>query len=307
MDINIPQATTCTQATKSAQDRCATQVERGVFEVGFQSWTKKNLLVKSNYDGIIYYTTRWDALCPYVEVSEEMLAHAKKPFIVYGLPPDSDFGNPIRDLYGMAETQSDLFWHDERRGRKFKELEKLFRNFSVIEKVVPGSMISVEDMISMGGYHFKKCEIVRPEIEGFLDYVRKLDVLIIQAYDHNGALIFTDVSILMPHYNQIYGSFCQWNPDFKSRSPGIYACLAACKWAMRNGFLYYNMGPVSDYEYKSLFVTRYEPIYSLVLTDLDHPLSLDKKSPLYTDFKKRDWNKIYRKQEKKKNTFKHII
>jgi hypothetical protein len=81
----------------------------------------------------------------------------------------------------------------------------------------------------------------------------------------------------------------------------MYACLAACRWAAENGFRYYNMGPINDYEYKELFVTDYESIYSMVLTDLDHPLASDKTSPLFTDFRKSDWNKIYRKNQRAKS------
>jgi hypothetical protein len=75
----------------------------------------------------------------------------------------------------------------------------------------------------------------------------------------------------------------------------MYACLLACRWAARNNYRYYNLGPVNDYGYKSLFVTDFEPIYSLALTDPDHPLALDRSSPLHTDFRKKDWNRVYRK------------
>ena len=275
-----------------------------IFKVGFQSWTEDNLLVESNHEGIVYYTTRWDALCPYIDISDEMLKQAKWPFVVYGLPPDGNYGLPIRDFYGMADVQTDLFWHDDRKERKFRELEKLFKNFNLIEKVVPGSSISMEYIKSIGGVHFEKCEIGDSEIEGFLDYITKLDVLILQAYDQKNTLVFSDVSIILPHYNQVYGSFCQWNPAFKSRSPGIYACLAACKWTLKNGFRYYNMGPINEYEYKTLFVNHYEPIYSIVLTDLNHPLCLDETSTLNTDFRKRNWNRIYRHTRNSKKVLK---
>ena len=272
--------------------------ELPTYEVGFQSWNEKNLLVESNHEGIVYYTTRWDALCPYINVSEEMLSQVKKPFIVYALPPDGPFGVPIRDYYGMSDTKSDEFWQDERRQRKFREYDKFFRNYRVEHNVIFGKSLTLASMQVSGGAHFEKCEIEQQEIEGFLDYVKDLDVLLIQAFDQDGTLIFTDMSILLPHYDQVYGSFCQWNSNYKNKSPGMYACLAVCRWAAENGYRYYNMGPINDYEYKELFVTDYEPIYSMVLTDLDHPLASDKTSPLFTDFKKRDWNKIYRKKQK---------
>jgi len=102
------------------------------------------------------------------------------------------------------------------------------------------------------------------------------------------------VSIMLPEYDQLYGSFCQWNRAFKNRSPGMFACLLASRWAAKNGFRYYNLGPVGDYGYKSLFVTDHEPIYALALTDPDHPLALDTSSPLHTDFTPEVWNQIYR-------------
>jgi hypothetical protein len=121
-------------------------------------------------------------------------------------------------------------------------------------------------------------------------------VLVIHVHSPEGELVLTDVSVVLPKYNQLYGSFCQWNRDFKNKSPGIYACLLASRWAQRNNLRYYNLGPVGDYGYKNLFVTDLEPIYSLVLTELDDPLALDLTSPLHTDFRMSDWNRVYREQ-----------
>jgi hypothetical protein len=265
-----------------------------VNRIGYQSWTDENLLIRSEHEGVPYYTTRWDALCPYIDVSEEMLKKVPKPFIVYALPPDGSFGVPINDHYGMVDTLSNELWEDERRARKFKKYDKHFRNFSHEARAIPGSKLALEDMLEMGGEHFADCDIEEGEVLGFLDYVSHLDVLIITVRSPEGELVLTDVSILLPKYDQLYGSFCQWNSAFKNKSPGLYACLLAARWAAQNGYRYYNLGPVGDYDYKSLFVTTHEPIYSLVLTDLDHPLALDSTSPLHTDFNFGDWNRIHR-------------
>jgi len=107
-------------------------------------------------------------------------------------------------------------------------------------------------------------------------------------------LVLSDVSMLLPERSQVYGSFCQWNLAYKNRSPGIYACLLAARWTAKHGYQYYNLGPVGDYGYKSLFVTDLEPIYGLAMTDPDHPLALDLSSPLHTDFKPSEWNQVYR-------------
>lgn len=263
-------------------------------EVGHQSWTRRNLCIRSYHNDILYYTCRWDALCPYIAVNEELLESVKRPFIVYALPPDSAYGVPINDRYGLVNVASPDFEGDPRRARKFRELEKQYRSFSVLEEVFPGRRLTLEAMYEMGGQHFEDCEIAEGEVAGFLDYVRNLEVLIIRVHSASGELVLTDVSILLPEYAQVYGSFCQWNRAFKNRSPGIYACLLASRWAARNGFRFYNLGPVDDYGYKSLFVTDYEPIYALALTDADHPLALDPTSPLHLDFKQDEWNRIYR-------------
>jgi hypothetical protein len=265
-----------------------------VKEVGNQSWTSKNLVVKSDHNNIRYYTTRWDALCPYIEVTEEMLDMAPKPFVVYAIPPDSPFGVPINDKYGLVNVADPQFWADERRTRKFKELDKQYRNFEYSEEVIPGYELSVSDIFEMGGEHFANYCIDDREVEGFIDYIRKLDVLILRVHDSEGELVLTDVSILLPEYNQVYGSFCQWNRDFKNKSPGIYACLLASRWSAKNGYKFYNLGPVDDYGYKSLFVTDFEPIYALAITDMDHPLVLDPTSPINIDFKPHELNQIYR-------------
>ncbi len=270
-----------------------------VREVGYQSWTPKNVCVQSYHNDILYYTCRWDALCPYIFVDEEMLSKVSRPFIVYALPPDSEYGVPINDKYGLVNVASPEFEGDPRRARKFRDIEKQYKNFVHTESLVPGSELTLEDLFELGGKHFADCYIDDREVAGLLDYVRKLDVLILKVHDPAGELVLTDVSILLPAYEQLYGSFCQWNRNFKNKSPGLYACLLASRWAARNGFKFYNLGPVGDYGYKSLFVTDYEPIYALALTDPDHPLALDPTSPLHVDFKREEWNQVYRDPSEK--------
>jgi hypothetical protein len=48
----------------------------------------------------------------------------QKPFIVYALPPEGNYGVPINDKYGLVHAGLPDFWTDERRARKFKELDK---------------------------------------------------------------------------------------------------------------------------------------------------------------------------------------
>jgi len=264
------------------------------FDLEHQSWNAENLCVESYHEEILYYTSRWDALCPYVNVSPEMIAMAQKPFIVYAIPPESPYGVPINDKYGLVHAGSKAFWTEERRSRKFKELDKLCKDLVVTTSVIAGKNVSLEDVYAMGGEHFANYYIHDQEVEGFVDYIRDLDILLIQVHAPNGDLVLTDVSILLPKRSQVYGSFCQWSRDYKNKSPGIYACLLASRWTANNGYQYYNLGPVDDYGYKALFVTDHEPIFALALTDADHPLALDTTSPLHTDFKPEAWNQIRR-------------
>ncbi len=268
--------------------------EPSVMQVGHQSWTADNLCVESYHEETLYYTTRWDALCPYVDVSPEMLHVAKKPFIVYAVPPESPYGVPINDKYGLVHAADPEFWTEPRRQRKFKELEKLCKDLVTTIAVIPGNHFTAEDIFALGGEHFANYYIHDQEVEGFVDYIRDLEVLVIQVHAPNGDLVLTDVSILLPERQQVYGSFCQWNRDYKNKSPGIYACLLASKWTAENGYKFYNLGPVDDYGYKALFVTDFEPIFALAMTSPDHPLALDTTSPLHTDFKPEVWNRIRR-------------
>ena len=262
--------------------------------VGYQTWNQDNLCVESYHEDILYYTSRWDALCPYIDVTPEMLQMAAKPFIVYAVPPESPYGVPINDKYGLVDVAAEAFWTEPRRQRKFKELEKLCKRFTVTESVVPGHTLTIEDVYEMGGVHFETYYIHPQEVAGFVDYIQNLDVLIIRAFSEEGDLVLTDVSLLLPERKQVYGSFCQWNPLYKNRSPGIFACLLASKWAAKNGYLCYNLGPVDDYGYKALFVTHFEPIFAVAMTDENHPLALDTQSPLHTDFSPDVWNLIHR-------------
>ena len=138
---------------------------------------------------LLYYTTRWDALCPYIDVSEEMLAMAPRPFVVYALPPDSSFGVPINDKYGMVDCLSEDFWNEERRVRKFKEYDKQYRNFTITMDRIPGKDLSADDIFEMGGEHFEKCYIADEEAAGFVDYIRTLDVLVIRVVSPDGVLV----------------------------------------------------------------------------------------------------------------------
>jgi hypothetical protein len=262
--------------------------------LGYQSWTEDNLCVESFHEETRYFTSRWDALCPYVDVNPDMLRLARKPFIVYALPPEGPYGVPINDKYGLVDVASPGFWVDARRERKFRELDKMFRGFEVTEMVIPGREITAQYLFEIGEVHFASYDIHDREIEGFVDYVRKLDVVVIKVTAPNGDVVLHDVSVVLPKRNQVYGSFCQWNPDYRNRSPGIYACLLAARWTAKNNYQYYNLGPVGDYGYKALFVTDFEPIYGLALTDVNHALALDETSPLHTDFKRSEWNQIYR-------------
>jgi hypothetical protein len=219
---------------------------------------------------------------------------APKPFVVYAVPPKSQFGAPIKDRYGLVNALSQEFWADERRTRKFRELDKQFRNFMVSEQVVDGKEITAEYLYQIGGNHFENYWIAEQEVEGFVDYVRNLQVLIIQVIADNGDVVLSDVSIILQNENQLYGSFCQWDRKYKNRSPGIYACLLATRWAQKNGLQFYNLGPVDEYGYKGLFVTDYEPIYALIVSDLDHPIVTDETSPINVDFEKDQINQIYR-------------
>lgn len=101
------------------------------------------------------------------------------------------------------------------------------------EYVIAGSDLDFDDIYEWGGEHFENCFIDDGEIEGFVDYIQDLDILRIQVYDPDGELVLNDVSIIMPEINQLYGSFCQWNRAYKNRSPSMYACLLASRWAVK--------------------------------------------------------------------------
>lgn len=262
--------------------------------LGHQSWTARSLCVDSYHGDIAYFTTRWDALCPYIDVNEELLRMARRPLVVYALPPESDWGHPIRDAYGLAAVRQPGYWSDDRRARKFKELRKLNSRFIHQVDLVPGASVDVEKLSSWGGQHFARFEIDARELEGFVDYVKELDVLVLQVHTPQGEHVLTDVSMVLPERSQVYGSFCQWNPTYRKYSPGLYACLLAAQWTLDQGYAFYNLGPVGDFPYKALFVNQFEPIYSLALCPVDHPLMLDPTSPLFTDFESRDWNRLER-------------
>ena len=272
-----------------------------LYRLGHQTWTEQNLCVRSLHEEVAYNTTRWDALCPYIDVNEQMLRSAPRPLLVYALPPESSWGHPIRNAYGMADVRQAGYWSEERRARKFKELFKLHRKFVHHTDVYPGSSLTREDMLAWGGVHFERYGIDIAEVDGFIDYAQNLDVLVLRVETTLGEPVLTDVSLILPERQQVYGSFCQWNPAFRNTSPGLYACLLAAQWTHDQGYEHYNLGPVGDFPYKRLFVNHVEPIYSLALCPESHPLMQDETSPLFTDFERGDWNRLERDIHRKWN------
>lgn len=277
------------------------------YRLGHQSWTASNLFVHSYHDEIAYFTTRWDALCPYIDVNEAMLRVAPQPLLIYALPPESEWGHPIRDAYGLVAVREEGYWTEGRRARKFKELRQKHRRFDHSVQQIPGAMLTAKDIEAWGSEHFARYEIDPAEVDGFLDYVSDLDLLVLQVRDTEGDVVLTDVSIILPERGQLYGSFCQWNPSYRNYSPGLYACLLAAQWTYDNGYEYYNLGPVGDFPYKRLFINQVEPIYSLALCPSDHPLMLDPSSPLHTDFLSSDWNRLERKSSQAWNPMDYLL
>jgi len=265
------------------------------YRLGYQSWTKHNLCIDSFHGDIAYFTTRWDALCPYIAVNETMLQMAEKPLIVYALPPESPWGHPIRDAYGLVRVRERGYWDDGYRQRKFKKLRAKHQKYNHHIDCLPGSDLTRQQLLAWGGEHFSRYGILK-ELDGFLDYVRHLELLVFQVKDPMGETVLTDVSVIMPERGQVYGSFCQWNPAFRNDSPGLYACLLAAQWTYDQGYETYNLGPVGDYPYKSLFVNDVEPIYSLAICPPEHALMRDAGSPLWADFEVSDWNRLERNQ-----------
>ena len=78
------------KAEQTDQAVPTTHHDETVHEVAYQSWTKDNLWVLSEHEETQYYTTRWDALCPYIEVTPAMIEMAPKPFVVYAVPPKTN-------------------------------------------------------------------------------------------------------------------------------------------------------------------------------------------------------------------------
>ena len=55
--------------------------EQATRPLAYQSWTAENLCVESYHEEIKYYTSRWDALCPYIDVTPDMLALLDSPIL----------------------------------------------------------------------------------------------------------------------------------------------------------------------------------------------------------------------------------
>ena len=81
--------TTDLYSSANYQDALQGYDHNDVQSLAHQTWTPENLCVESFHEQVKYYTSRWDGLCPYIDVTPQMLAAAKKPFIVYALPPEA--------------------------------------------------------------------------------------------------------------------------------------------------------------------------------------------------------------------------
>jgi hypothetical protein len=68
MALRMPELSRASTKSPDHPSRTRTPTSE-VQHVGYQSWTKDNLCVDSHHNDIRYYTSRWDALCPYIDVS----------------------------------------------------------------------------------------------------------------------------------------------------------------------------------------------------------------------------------------------
>jgi NADPH:quinone reductase-like Zn-dependent oxidoreductase len=117
-----------------------------------------------------------------------MLEMAEKPLIVYALPPESPWGHPIRDAYGLVRVRESGYWEDGYRQRKFKKLRAKHRAYHHEVACMQGSKLTKQQLLAWGGEHFARYGISEKELDGFLDYVRHLEFIASRITAVNGTI-----------------------------------------------------------------------------------------------------------------------
>lgn len=119
-------------------------------QVGYQTWNQNNLCVESYHEDIFVLHLEMGCLVPLHRCHARDVANGGQAFHRLCGTPESPYGVPINDKYGLVDVAAEGFWTEPRRQRKFKELEKLCKRFTVTESVVPGHALSIQNVYEMG-------------------------------------------------------------------------------------------------------------------------------------------------------------
>lgn len=251
--------------------------------------TNEGAYMGEDYEGMTYYYTPEDAFCPYLNPTREVFDHAPRPFVMFNIIDESEFGvemamgrNVIARPHEWSATQL----------KEIRRLDRLFDQARTSSLVMPGSHMTIEEMRRLGDLHFEHYNFQDADINAFLRYAAGRELLVIETVV-NGEVVLVDVSVTVPERNEVCGIFCNWNPKYKRLSPGIYACVLAARDVESRWGVKYNIG--QEYTYKQKVATGYEKTYGVALVPDGHPLLLDasEKNPIMA-FRRDDLNKVMR-------------
>jgi hypothetical protein len=75
------------------------------------------------------------------------------------------------------------YWEDGYRQRKFKKLRAKHSTYHHEVACMQGSNLTKRQLLAWGGEHFARYGISEKELDGFLDYVRHLELLVFEVRD----------------------------------------------------------------------------------------------------------------------------
>ncbi|HEX4999932.1 MAG TPA: hypothetical protein VFY29_17055 [Terriglobia bacterium] len=242
-----------------------------------------------DYQGITYYYTPEDALCPYLNPSPEVFEQAPRPFFMFNIVEDSPFG--VEMATGRNVIMRPHEWNTDQL-KEVRRLDRLFDGARIFSTLIPGNEMTVGELAALGGAHFERYEFRREDLEAFLRFSERRQLLIIEGRI-DGHVVFVDLSVTVEENNEVCGIFCNWNRAFSRISPGIYACVAAARESDQRWGVRYNVG--HEYQYKRRLATAFERTYGVALVPDGHAILLDQGelNPIMS-FRPEDVNRIMR-------------
>lgn len=237
---------------------------------------------KCSESGNIYYSTAGDLMLPFVDITEEEVRRAPRPFLVNEVNPAIGLGVVLNDLWRVIV---DLPYKPPHH-RHHRERNILNRNSDTRTEATlyHTTQLDADEIWEAGEVHFRRYGLQPIEISSMVEYMQHhgFDALVVRVLCDD-QVISTDFTLLDPTGRMGwpltgYGIFCRWDLSQPYRKLGRHSILKVTDELTKLGYERYDLGACSipgmgdECVYKNDFISHTEPSMAIFLIDPDDPI-----------------------------------